>query len=409
MKKIKVIEAVNQLGLGGTEYALQLYSKFFDKSCFEVTVVALLEGGARVKLIEDLGIKVMVLNGDLNQFAELLKETDVLHWHGNGILEPDLYQVIKRNKPKIVIQTNVFGLFENATYDVIDYDLFISKMILVRRMGLDKKLKDNFEGKRKVLPYPVDVDHLSKLLPEPSAVLKFKKQKNLNGFFVVGRIGRADDNKFDLISLDGFKIFAEKVSNARFLLLGATPKMRAHAQKLGITDKLIICENTSDLQELLYYYKTIDIFLAASAIGESFGMVIAEAMTAGTPVLTISTEDRDNAQIELVDHHKTGMVTKADQHQIASALQYLYEDEAARTRLSSASKEKIVNAYKAQKIVGSLEQLIYKHLGIESNTSVSLVDDFSKDLINEYTRRCLNTYGRSEFMKSILWQLKKIR
>ncbi|WP_222537221.1 glycosyltransferase [Pedobacter polysacchareus] len=409
MKKIKIIEAVNQLGLGGTEYALQLYSKFFDKSRFEVTVVALLEGGPRVKLIEDLGIKVTVLNGNLQDFAELLKETDVLHWHGNGILEPDLYQIIKMNKPKIVIQTNVFGLFDNSTYDVIDYDLFISKMILVRRMELDKKLKNNFEDKRKVLPYPVDVDHLSNLLPEPPAVLNFKKHKNLNSFFIVGRIGRADDNKFDLISLDGFKIFAEKISNARFLLLGATPKMITHAQKLGITDKLIICENTSDLQELLYYYKTIDIFLAASAIGESFGMVIAEAMTAGTPVLTISTEDRDNAQIELVDHQKTGMVAKANQYQIASALQYLYEDETARTRLSAASKEKIVNAYKAQKITSSLEQLVYKHLGMESSTLDSLVANFSKDLINEYTRRCLNTYGRSEMMKSILWQLKKIR
>ncbi|ALL08513.1 hypothetical protein AQ505_25400 [Pedobacter sp. PACM 27299] len=60
-------------------------------------------------------------------------------------------------------------------------------------------------------------------------------------------------------------------------------------------EQLIVCENTSDLQELLYYYKTIDIFLAASAIGENFGMVIAEAMNSGTPVVTIRTEDRDYA------------------------------------------------------------------------------------------------------------------
>lgn len=410
MQKIKIIEAINQLGLGGTEYALQLYSKFLDKTRFEVTVVSLLEGGPRVKLIEDLGIKVIVLNGDMNQFGELLKETDVLHWHGNGILEPDLYQTIKANKPKLVIQTNVFGFFEDATYDVIDYDLFISKMILVRRMKLDRKLQNKFEGKRKVLPYPVDVDFLSTQLPEQTALLAFKKQRNLDGFFIVGRIGRADNAKFDLVTLDAFKIFAEQVSHARFLLLGATPEMIAHAQKIGITDKLMVCENTSDLQELLYYYKTIDIFLAASAIGESFGMVIAEAMTAGTPVLTINTEDRDNAQIELVDHQKTGIVTQNDQQQIAEALQYLYKNNAARTRFSSASKEKIVKAYKAQNIVGSLEQLIHKHLGKATNTSaVNLVVDFSKDLVNEYRKRCLNTYGRSGIMKSILWQMKKIR
>lgn len=186
--------------------------------------------------------------------------------------------------------------------------------------------------------------------------------------------------------------------------------MIAHAQKIGITNQLIVCQNTSDLQELLYYYKTIDIFLAASAIGESFGMVIAEAMTSGTPVVTISTEDRDNAQIELVNHQKTGIVTSNDQHQIAEALQYLYEDTAVRTRLSSASKEKIVTAYKAQHIVGSLEQLIYKHLGRATNSSTpNLLVDFSKDLINDYRKRCINIYGRSAIKKSILWQFKKIR
>lgn len=410
MQKIKIVEAVNQLGLGGTEYALQLYSKFLNKTRFEVTVVALLEGGPRVKLIEDLGIKVMVLNGDMNQFGELLKETDVLHWHGNGILEPDLYQIIKANKPKLVIQTNVFGYFENATYDVIDYDLFISKMILVRRMKLDKNLEDKFEDRRKVLPYPVDVDFLSKQLPEKSALLAFKKQNNLNDFFIIGRIGRADNAKFDLVSLDAFKIFAKQIDHARFLLLGATPEMLAHAQKIGITDKLIVCKNTSDLQELLYYYKTIDIFLAASTIGESFGMVIAEAMTSGTPVVTISTENRDNAQIELVDHQKTGIVTQNDQEEIAEALQYLYKDEATRTRLSSASKEKIVNAYKAQNIVGSLEQLICKYFDLTTDHNTPyLIVDFTKDLINEYRKRCINIYGRSEIMKSIIWQLKKIR
>ncbi|WP_316822075.1 glycosyltransferase [Pedobacter gandavensis] len=410
MNKIKVIEAVNQLGLGGTEYALQLYSKFLDKTHFEVSVIALLEGGPRVQLIEDLGISVTVLNGDLNKFGELIKDTDVLHWHGNGILEQDVYEIIKANKPKLVIQTNVFGFFENTTYDVIDYDLFISKMILVRRMQLDRKLKNRFEEKRKVLPYPVDVDLLSKQIPDQPALLAFKKQRNLDDLFIVGRIGRADNAKFDLVSLDAFKIFAEQISHSRFLLLGATPEMISHAEKIGITDKLIVCENTSDLQELLYYYKTIDIFLAASAIGESFGMVIAEAMTSGTPVVTISTEDRDNAQIELIDHNETGIVTSNDQHQIAEALQYLYEDTAARTRLSSASRAKILKAYQAQNIVGSLEQLIYKHLGRPINSRTpNLLINFSKALINDYKKRCINIYGRSAIRKIILWQLEKLR
>lgn len=165
MNKIRIIEAVNQLGLGGTEYAVQLFSKFLNKDRFEVTVIGLLNGGERVRLIEDLGIKVILLNGDLPKLGQLLQETDVFHWHGNGSLEPELFKVIKANKPKIVIQTNVFGQFDNSTfYDVIDYDLYISKMILVRRMKRDKKLQNNYASKRKVLPYPVDTDHILSLI-----------------------------------------------------------------------------------------------------------------------------------------------------------------------------------------------------------------------------------------------------
>ena len=410
MNKIRIIEAVNQLGLGGTEYAVQLFSKFLDKDRFEVTVIGLLNGGERVRLIENLGIKVILLNGDLIKLGQLLQETDVFHWHGNGSLDPELFQVIKANKPKIVIQTNVFGQFDNSPfYDVIDYDLYISKMILVRRMKLDNKLQNNYASKRKVLPYPVDTDHINSLLPAEAEVNSFKKANNLQDKFIAGRIGRSDDHKFDLMTLDGFAEFAKKNEAARFLLLGSTPKISAHAASLGISDKIITLSTTSDLRQLLVYYKAMDVFLAASSIGESFGMVLAEAMTCGTPVVTISTEKRDNAQIEVIDNDRTGFVVKRDRKKIAAALTQLYQYPQERLKLSTASKQKISKDYKADKIVRSLEDLIYKHLGIPlPEDEKTLVVDYSKTLVNDYIKRCIDLHGRPEIFKRILWIFRKI-
>jgi len=409
MKKIRILEAVNQLGLGGTEYAVQLFSEFLNKDRFEVTVIGLLNGGERVKLIEDLGINVILLNGDLIKLGLLLQETDVFHWHGNGSLEPELFKVIKANKPKIVIQTNVFGQSDNSPlYDVIDYDLYISKMILVRRMKLDKKLKNDYASKRKVLPYPVDIDHINMLLPTEDEVNRFKKANNLQDKFIAGRLGRSDDHKFDLITLDGFADFAKKNEAARFLLLGSTPKISAHAESLGISDKIITFNTTSDLRQLLVYYKAMDVFLAASNIGESFGMVLAEAMTCGTPVVTISTEKRDNAQIEVIDNDQTGFVVKRDRKKIAAALTHLYQHPQDRVRLSTASKQKISKDYKADKIVRSLESLIYKHLEMPfPKDEKTLVVDYSKALVNDYIKRCIDLYGRPEIFKRILWMFKK--
>lgn len=390
MKKIKIIEAGNELGLGGTEYTIQLISKYLNKDNFEVTVVGVKEGGARVKLIQELGINVVVLNGDLNKLAKLLQEADVFHWHGDGSLNPELFAVVKANKPKLVLMTNIFGLYNHSRfYELIDYDLFVSKMILVRRMLTDRDLEDDFASKRKVLSNPVDVNHINSLLPTNSELKAFKQQNNLQNSFIVGRVGRSDNAKFDLITLDGFAEFVKRAAHAKFLLVGATPEILGHAKGLNILDKIIVFDTTLDLKQLLMYYSAMDIFLAASKIGESFGMVIAEAMAVGIPVVTISTLDRDNAQIELVDNGQTGFVVSRDKEKIADVLFFLYEDEKIREILSESAKRKVSKEYKADKIVKSLENLIYSHLysSIDINNK-SLVKNYTQETVNDYINRC---------------------
>lgn len=412
MKKIRVIEAVNQLGLGGTEYALQLYCKYLNKDIFHVTVVSLLKGGERVKLIQKQGTEVVVLDGDFTGLPSLLKNTDVFHWHGSGAcsLDPELFSALKANKPKLVIQTNVFGAFDNSQfYGLIDYDLYISKMILIRRMQQDRKLKDDFSHKRKVLPYPVETDHINNLLPTDLQITEFKEKNNLSHYFLAGRIGRADNNKFDLITLDGFAEFAKKVDNTRFLLVGATLEMELYAKQIGIADKLLIFENTIDLHKLLIYYKTMDVFIAASNIGESFGMVIAEAMTAGTPVITISTEDRDNAQIELIDNNKSGLVVKRNKRSIARALHFLYKNKPVANKLSEQAKLRISQEYKAQKIVQSLENLILNHFDLPAQDikEKSLLQNYSPEMVSDYLNRCVNLFGRTTIQKKLIRLLRK--
>ena len=165
-KKIRIIEAGNSLGLGGTEYAIQLYCKYLNKEHFDVTALGIQEGGERVKLIEENGTKVVLLQGDLTQLPNLLKETDVFHWHGNGKLDPEIFKIVAADKPTIVIQTNVFGNFrESVLYQTLDYDLYISKMIFIRRMYHDSYLKNNFFKKRRMLYYPVDVEEIDRLTP----------------------------------------------------------------------------------------------------------------------------------------------------------------------------------------------------------------------------------------------------
>ena len=55
-------------------------------------------------------------------------------------------------------------------------------------------------------------------------------------------------------------------------------------------------------------YGSMDVFLHTSRIGESFGMVLAESLCCGTPVITLSTPAKDNSQLEVVGHEQGGLV-----------------------------------------------------------------------------------------------------
>ena len=404
-KKIKIIECADQLGLGGTEYALQLYCKYLDKEKFDVTAVGLYKGGERVKLIQELGVKVVVLNGDFNKFEELIDKTDVFHWHGYGQVDEKLFKALSKNKPSLILQTNVFGHFKRSPfYEMIDFDLYISEMILVRRMRLDGDLANNFAGRRKVLPYPVDIDFLKGIEPEQATITRFKTEHNLGGHFVVGRVGRADDHKFDLITLDGFKEYLKYDNDARFLLVGATKNMKAYIKKLQIVNNVIILENTTDMKQLLTYYKAMDVFLAASNIGESFGMVMAEAMSMGVPVVTISTPAKDNAQIEVVDNTLTGFATYRLKETIAAAINEISSNKTLAGEMAVNSTHKIVNSYRAQDIVHSLEQLIFDNLGIAYEKKKYLIVDWSNKLKDDYKNRSEHLYGNPGLKgKALVW------
>lgn len=390
MDKIKIIQAANQLGLGGTEYCLQQIAQNLNRDVFEVTVISLFKGGERVKVLQDSGIKVIICNGNYDLFEEEIRKCDVLHFHSSGAVTPDFYRVLKRVKPSLVLQTNVFGE-DNAKpfYDVIDFDFFVSKMILYRVS--QKSHEAAFDKKRFVLYNPVDFQLIQNNLPSTEDTELLKEKYGLQGKFVVGRVGRADDSKFDLKTLDGFKSFTERVPNSMFVLVGATKKMQMYAKKIGIFPKVLFLDPIIDFKLLIHHYKLFDCFLAISRIGESFGMVIAESMSCGVPVVTVSTPTRDNAQIELVDNMVNGVVTYYNAKMVGDAIMFLYLNREKRIEFGKKAAEKVHQTYDSRAIIDNLSQFILEKLG-RQHSSYPLIQNYSNLIISDYTSRCLNLF-----------------
>ena len=75
----------------------------------------------------------------------------------------------------------------------------------------------------------------------------------------------------------------------------------------------ILPECDSD-QTLRALYGSLDCFIHAAKTGESFGLVLTEAMLCGAPVVTVSRPYKDNSQIEVVRNGVDGLVAGSFRH-----------------------------------------------------------------------------------------------
>ena len=82
---MKVVMALNGLGLGGTEKAMQTHALAFDRERVDVSVVAVLEDGVRRGVLEAAGIRVDCADGDEARLAELFRGADIVHVFGAGV------------------------------------------------------------------------------------------------------------------------------------------------------------------------------------------------------------------------------------------------------------------------------------------------------------------------------------
>ena len=397
--KIRIVEAGNNLSLGGTELVMENFCRHLDKSRFEVTVVGFQDGGVRGEILRNLGFRVVIADNNPGVWSKILAECDVLHWHGDGSLAPAVFEPVRRNKPSLIIQTNVFGCQDHSDYyDLIDFDLYISRMILLRRLLLEGEEGRRHLRKRLILYNPVDVGRIRENLPTAAEVDRCRQQLGLGKAFTVGQVGRPDDRRFHPVTLRMLASLRRWLPGSKFLLVGVTPYIRKLAMQLGVADCCVWVEPTADLRTLLTYYCAIDVYLGACILGESFGMNIAEAMACGLPIVVVSTPADGNGQIELIDHGVNGLVVEAYPRLVARACRELLTNEPLRRKLGRAARVK-VESYAAEKMTRALENIIYQGLGLSrepapENGEAAFPLPWSQDMTLDYQHRLKNVFAR---------------
>lgn len=383
---MKVVLAVNGLGLGGTEKSVQTHALAFDRDLVEVSVVAVQEDGPRREPLEAAGIEVTCAGGSETRLREAFEGADVVHVTRAGVAEPLVPAARRAAGVPVLVESNVFGAVDaSADEPGFTCHLFPSKMCALRyrrRLGLGGP---EFHDRHRVSFWPVDLAGLRALAPEPGdAKLRLGLDPERP---VVVRVGRDNDRKWRTLLVDMVPPLLAQVPEAQVVIVGATPAKLRRLERHGVLDRVHLFAPTASEAELACFYAAGDVFVTAAEIGESHSFAIEEAMCLGLPVVTCSTPWVDNAQVEQVDPGETGYL--ADHPlQFAEAVADLLVDAPRRRRFSERARAKSDELYDAPTLTRQLERLYSGLLGDSGPPAEWIVPPAELDgFAAEYERR----------------------
>ncbi|HEY1702082.1 MAG TPA: glycosyltransferase family 4 protein [Trebonia sp.] len=190
------------------------------------------------------------------------------------------------------------------------------------------------------------VEHLggdAVLIPNGVATKNYRHAEPLPGFpgegGVIGFLGRMDEPRKGLaVLLKAFEILAPDRPGLRLLVAGRGDAAE-WARKLpaGIRDRAVFVGETTE-EEKVRVLHSVDVFCSPNTGGESFGIVTAEAMAAGLPVVA---SDIDAFRQVLRGGTAGELFAVGDPESLARAAERLLDDPARRAELSVAALDAV--------------------------------------------------------------------
>jgi glycosyltransferase involved in cell wall biosynthesis len=335
---MKILTVVLNLKKGGTQRAAQNFCEAYAILGHDSKLVSVNEGGLRQEELLKQNIKVWI--GTSSQVLEEIKnwQPDVVHVHSLGIEAKVIFTLRNICPDATFVETNVFS--EPTAYsNILDFSYQLSdwcKYLYLSRGGNKEKCIN--------IPNPVKVDSFFK--SDLQETIAFKKQYNIpENAFLFGRIGQRYYGKWSYYLIDLFEKFRKEVNDHAYLIVVNPPKeIIEYIQEKSLSQKVIIIERLEKDEDLRRCYSSMDIFLHIANQGESFGLVLAEALLCETPVITLNTPWGDNSQCEVVGHQVGGYCANTLK-EFYTYMKKMYMDAGLRKKLGHHGRQRIIENY----------------------------------------------------------------
>lgn len=193
------------------------------------------------------------------------------------------------------------------------------------------------------------------VVPAPATLASLRERYGIHpGDRVIGSVGRMTDEKTKRFG-DLIRALAllRDLSCVKLMLVGDGPDRRTLerlANDLGMSERVVFTGFQFDTGS---YYGIMDVFALASA-REAFGMVNAEAMRCGLPVVATAV----GGIPDVVRDGETGLlVPSCNPEALAAALRRVLTDDVLRRRLGAAGKRRADERFSAERYVDDIRDL----------------------------------------------------
>jgi len=228
---------------------------------------------------------------NFNPFAidQILKKEkfDVLHFHNFGF--PSTFQILERSKCLNILTFHA-NIERTKFLRTIPGILFTFNKIIQWKIDgiigvnpLNLKVFKDYKGPKTVIPNGIDLKEFNPKVP--------KIKRLSNGKINILFLGRIEERKGLIYLLKAFKILDRRYGDIlRLIVVGEGP-LKANCEKWVKKNKLennVLFVGAIKEKEVPPYYRSADIYCSPAIYGESFGIVLIEAMASGIPVVAFA-------------------------------------------------------------------------------------------------------------------------
>lgn len=340
--KIKVLQSVNSLGMGGNVIFVMNFFRHIDKEKFQVDFLIyddtkmdfydeVKAAGSQVFVIKNKHKnKLLQLFYQMRQVRKFLKKNDydVIHCHSCsfvGIFRGAIPGFFTR-KTKVIAHGHNPGLPKNTFADNMIRKIFKAILSKAADMGFAcsdesgaSKYTDKFmkTEKYQVINNAIETQRFRFSSENREMV---RKKYNIENKFVIGSIGRLEEQKNYLYMIDVLADYVKINESTCLLLVGdgiQREQIIAKAKEKGV-EKYLVMAGKTDTPEI--FYSAMDVFVLPS-IFEGFGFVNIEAQVSGLSCVVSNSVPREiniSGKVEFLDFNPTEWCDALEKVRISS-------------------------------------------------------------------------------------------